>query len=532
MPSEELMAKMQKVEEQRQKNKLLDYELKIVQADVEAKQTATRQVQRQAEEMRAQNGAISESVRSIQSTAQESPEDSVLFAVLEQRLADSQAAARERLEAANRIAQQTEQIRAQFEAEKERCEWIRDLDNVNAEHAAAVEQLAESKRELARMNAECDAAERTLKEQAPYELTAWITKMSREALEQKRLRQRLAKLLVFKSQLNSKKKLNDSIDVEMEAAETTAIEAGASAPNSQPLQPALQPALQASRSQPLQHQLRPPSVHVQPLAVHEQPAPAVEQPMEASTQEQADEAAGVEEIEAIFRRPLPPAPKPPVAAAKPPVVMRRVEEPPREFRSAIQQPPADVGGAEQTEDTPLTEEAAPETDSNLLRYVIDGDEDDQEEEDGEEAEVTPQNSPTATSPFELFDALQTPADARSPPNGTPPAPPRSPRPPAAVVADDDNPLGSIDLNVSNQDGSFDFELDGGDLGDFDLNMDFGDAGGGGGGDGGVDISLNFDFDGPAASPQDDTTQPFNFDHSTEGDGGSSRLSGNSGGFPF
>ncbi|KAI6216427.1 hypothetical protein M3Y99_01823700 [Aphelenchoides fujianensis] len=382
MPSEELMAKMQEVEEWRQKNKLLDYELKSefhcpflssispihLQSCKRTSKRSRRPLGRCNDRRRKcgrRTAAISESVRSLQSSAQESPENSVLFAVLEQRLADSQAAARERLEAANRIAEQTEQIRAQFEAEKARCEWVRDLDDVNAEHAAAVEQLAESKRELARMIAEGDAAERILKEQAPFELTAWITKMSREALEQKRLRQRLAKLLVFKS------------------------------------------------------------------------------------------------------RPVP-------ASRKWAARSRR-----RTRRSPKRQ--------------------APETDSNLLRYVIDGDEDNQEEEEEDEAEVTPQNSPTATSPFEL--------SARSKRRRTRARRPTErrrrrrvrPGPPVAVV-DDENPLGSIDLNVSNQDGSFDFELDGGDLGDFDLNMDFGDAGGGDGGDGGVDISLNFDFDGPAASP--------------------------------
>ncbi|KAI6224272.1 hypothetical protein M3Y99_01417300 [Aphelenchoides fujianensis] len=166
MPSDALLAKMREVEEWRQKNKLLEFEFEIVRADVEAKQKATREMQQRVAEMRGQNAAIHSSVEKIQATAEESPTTSVLFI-----------------------------------------------------HEAATAQLAETKRELEQTTANCEEAERLLNERKEFELQPFLIEMCREAVEAKKLRQKLAQLLVLNKKLRAQKKKGGSVDEEDEEVE-------------------------------------------------------------------------------------------------------------------------------------------------------------------------------------------------------------------------------------------------------------------------------------------------------------------------
>ncbi|KAI6229972.1 hypothetical protein M3Y99_01119700 [Aphelenchoides fujianensis] len=218
MPSDALLAKMREVEEWRQKNKLLDFEFEIVRTDVEAKQKATREMQQRVAEMRGQNAAIHSSVEKIQATAEESPTSSVLFAVLEQKLDASHATALAQLETLSQHAEETEELRAKFEEEKSRCEWLRELEEVEQEHETATAELAETKRELERTTANCEEAERILNERKEFELNTYILKMSAEAVEAKKLRQKLARLLVLNKKLRAEKK-GGSVDEEDEEVE-------------------------------------------------------------------------------------------------------------------------------------------------------------------------------------------------------------------------------------------------------------------------------------------------------------------------
>ncbi|KAI6233797.1 hypothetical protein M3Y99_00870800 [Aphelenchoides fujianensis] len=479
MPSDGLLAKLREVEEWRQKNKLLEYELEITRTDVEAKQKATREMQQRAAEMRAQNAAIHESVEKLQASAEESPASAVLFAVLEQKQAAAHEAMLARLKTLTEHVEQTEEIREKFEAEKARCDWLQGYEEIEKEHQKANEELAELKAELEKTTAACEEAEQILKEREPLELNSWILKMARETVETKVLRQRLAKLLVLTNTLKADKKQDDSLDVEMEQLERAGGDAGKAAKPAE-AEPAAEPTPsdeQEVEEEDVEQDLNAP-ILTRP------PVPSTPNPAEKAAKKRAEE--------------------PPKAREEPPKKVRAEAPPPPPARPSVHFEPVtqridDLVASEVAEDTPLTEEQAPETDSNIINIVIDGDED--EEEDGR---VTPNNmfafdqgndnSPTNESPFDFFGAKRTPADARSPPNGTPNGPLRSPR---APVSDDEPPLGSIDLDVSHQESSFNFEHGGGGL---DFDMGFGGSGGGGDGNG----SMNFDFGG-SDSPRDNTT---------------------------
>ncbi|KAI6240728.1 hypothetical protein M3Y99_00443500 [Aphelenchoides fujianensis] len=308
MPSDALLAKMREVEEWRQKNKLLDFEFEIVRADVEAKQKATREMLQRVAEMRGQNAAIHSSVEKIQATAEESPTTSVLFAVLEQKQAAAHEAMLARLETLREHAEQTEELRAKFEEEKARCEWLRELEEVEAEHEAATAELAETKRELERTTANCEEAERILDERKEFELNTYILKMSGEAVEAKKLHQKLARLLVLNKKLRAEKKGSsvDEEDVE-EVEEAPAIqedeeEVAPAAPEEEEVEVEEQP-LEAPTRQPT----------VQP------PEEPLEDPLEILIDEpekqERDEDDDIQVIDVIER---PQSPSPPLIGEEQP----------------------------------------------------------------------------------------------------------------------------------------------------------------------------------------------------------------------